>query len=217
MAAHRDRQPEPVAERGIEDLVVRKPTRPRRSRRDGRSRRASLRRATATDAFGASGPIGVERLARARLVEHLRQEGERILDFAASAACARANTSPLSPTAIAAGADRDRAAPENRGGIAIDAAGARRRADDAEIGRGLPAQHRRCSRTAPVTEEDFHSRSTALRMSRSAAREAPLQLAAGSPRPVSCATPPGRTQPRPSRLPHNSAVRFSTSPRSRPQ
>ena len=47
--------------------------------------------------------------------------------------------------------------------------------------------------------------------------EPPPQFGDDARVPASCATPPGRTQPRPSRLPHNSAVRLSASPRSRPQ
>jgi len=65
-------------------------------------------------------------------------------------------------------------------------------------------------------DDDLHSKPTALCMSRAATDRRRRSSSRNSPS-MSRVTPPGLIQPRPNRLPHSSAVRFSTSPRSRPQ
>ena len=82
--------------------------------------------------------------------------------------------------------------------------------------RPSPSRPDRSPRSAPSPTAVSHSSSTASPCPRSARRDAsadrgPLSSSTSKP------TPPGRTSPRPKRLPQSVAVRLRKSPRSRPQ
>ena len=100
--------------------------------------------------------------------------------------------------------------------VAHEAAGARRQADQPELRRDLRGAAGRSARSARETEAASHSQEAARSKSSSAGPSRPRNAMARSGS-RSCAQPPGRTRPRPKRLPHSSAVRFRKSPRILPQ